>query len=425
MKANIISRAFYDLKHQPVIGIVTLAATALSIFLIMIVVMMHSVEIAPFSPESNRERTLYGKFIHLKHTRGSSSSAMTYYMAKRLYGDLADADVTTFYGDAERIDLSLLNGPSSFFYRKRVDDKFWNVFDYDLLAGRLLDESDVESGALVAVVSETVARTVLGTVDDAPGREILLSQRPYTVVGVVADVSPLAKEAFAEVLIPLSAEGHQKDSWDDDKHFGPYACAILAESPAKFDAIRAEVQQRKQIFNTEAAADSLEIIDHGSPFTQEEVSTVKGSNGDPDRSGDTRRLLIYAILLIVPAINLSSMTQSRLRRRTAELGVRRAFGCTRSKLILDILIENIIITLAGGLAGLIMSIVFGYFLGDMLFTDIDTSRTVNMTMEMLLNYRVFGMALLFCFILDLLSCGIPAWRASRTDVVAALNSRNI
>ena len=45
------------------------------------------------------------------------------------------------------------------------------------------------------------------------------------------------------------------------------------------------------------------------------------------------RVIIFIILLLVPAINLSSMTQSRLRQRVAEIGVRRAFGSTRIEMV--------------------------------------------------------------------------------------------
>jgi putative ABC transport system permease protein len=58
------------------------------------------------------------------------------------------------------------------------------------------------------------------------------------------------------------------------------------------------------------------------------------ANIEPDVDQARRqRLIIFIILLIVPAINLSSMTQSRLRQRVAEIGVRRAFGSTRLELM--------------------------------------------------------------------------------------------
>ena len=56
-----IQQAWAQLRQQPLISAVTVAGTALSIFLIMLVVMMQQVKVAPFPPESNRDR-----FLHVK-----------------------------------------------------------------------------------------------------------------------------------------------------------------------------------------------------------------------------------------------------------------------------------------------------------------------------------------------------------------------
>ncbi|MDE6563356.1 MAG: ABC transporter permease, partial [Muribaculaceae bacterium] len=187
--------------------------------------------------------------------------------------------------------------------------------------------------------------------------------------------------------------------------------------------IRADVQSRKQALNSEIGEDGTRLVDHGSPFTQSEVYTVRGSNGDPDNSGEILRMFIYAILLIVPAINLSSMTQSRLYRRISEIGVKRAFGSTRGGIVGGIITENFIVTLAGGLLGLLFCFIFGFFFSDMLFTSTGITRDMDVPLQLLLDWKLYGTALLFCFILNLLSSGIPAWRASRVDPVKALSGR--
>ena len=65
--------------------------------------------------------------------------------------------------------------------------------------------------------------------------------------------------------------------------------------------------------------------------------------------------IILFILLLVPALNLSGITLSRMRRRMAELGVRRAFGATQGTILWQVLSENMVLTLLGGLLGLAMS----------------------------------------------------------------------
>lgn len=58
MKTNYIKLAWASIRQQPVVSTVSIAGTALAIFLIMIMVMMTEIKTAPFAPESNRDRWL-------------------------------------------------------------------------------------------------------------------------------------------------------------------------------------------------------------------------------------------------------------------------------------------------------------------------------------------------------------------------------
>ncbi len=58
------AQAWAQLRQQPMMSAVSIAGTALAIFLIMLVVMMQQVKVAPFAPESNRDR-----FLHVKSMR--------------------------------------------------------------------------------------------------------------------------------------------------------------------------------------------------------------------------------------------------------------------------------------------------------------------------------------------------------------------
>ena len=89
MKLNTILRsAWFQMKHQKVLSIVTIAGTALAIFLIMIVVMMQEVLTAPFAPESNRDRFLHYRYLSSTNVDwgegDSSNGPMSYNTAKQM-----------------------------------------------------------------------------------------------------------------------------------------------------------------------------------------------------------------------------------------------------------------------------------------------------------------------------------------------------
>ena len=163
------------------------------------------------------------------------------------------------------------------------------------------------------------------------------------------------------------------------------------------------------------------------PDTQEVSALRKWANGSPDIKAErNKRLLVYAILLIIPAINLSSMTQSRLRQRVAEIGVRRSFGSTRGNIMWQVLAENLVLTCIAGLVGLLFCVLFALAFGSTLFSAstlmlLNEAPTVDVMM--LMHTSTFGYAFGFCLILNLLSAGIPAWKASRVSITDALSNQ--
>ena len=130
---------------------------------------------------------------------------------------------------------------------------------------------------------------------------------------------------------------------------------------------------------------------------------------------------VIVILLLVPAINISNMTQSRLRRRIKEIGVRRAFGCTRGRMIREILTENFFLTLAGGVVGMLASLVFVWLSADYLWSNYDGAASGSfVSIATLLDWRIALYTVGACFVLNLLSNGVPAWRAARLNPVEAI-----
>jgi putative ABC transport system permease protein len=137
---------------------------------------------------------------------------------------------------------------------------------------------------------------------------------------------------------------------------------------------------------------------------------------------------IFFILLMVPAVSLSGMTDSRIERRISEMGVRRAFGAPIYKLMGQIISENFIFTLLGGAVGLLSSyllILLGRQwitkLGEFVSMPVPEGTDVVFTPSMLLNLPVFAIAIGICFLLNLLSSLLPAWRYSRREIINSLN----
>ena len=407
---------------------VTVAGTALSIFLIMLVVMMQQVTTEPFAPESNRDRFLHVKFGSIRNdswSEGSTSNGpFSVNTHKELYQSLKTPEAVTIYSCQNLpTPVSLPGTSASSVDMRETDDIFWHVFDFAFIDGKPYDKATFDAGLPVAVITESVARRLFGTVQCA-GREFLMNHAPYKVCGVVKEVSTLASTCYAQMWIPYTSTNTPNEIWS--VHMGLFSSTILAHSRKDFPAIREEADRRLEEFNKLIGEDGWHIISRNRPYDQETQAVASGANLEPDLAGNRKgQVIMLLILLIVPAINLSSMTQSRLRQRVSEIGVRRAFGCTRLFLLWQLLVENMIVTLLAGLLGLLLSIAFAYLGNDILFSSAwnYTNGAPLVDAGILLHASTFGWALLFCFLLNLLSTGLPAWRASRMDIVNALNGK--
>lgn len=137
--------------------------------------------------------------------------------------------------------------------------------------------------------------------------------------------------------------------------------------------------------------------------------------------------VILLLFLLVPALNLSGLNTSHMQDRISEIGVRKAFGAPRKTLLSQIFVENMLLMLPGGFAGLLFSYVLVFLFRNILLSSgvfamqMGTGGEIFLSPGMLLNMEVFFYAFLVCLVLNLLSSIVPAWRAVKVNITDALN----
>lgn len=430
MTNNYFKQIWYELRHQPMVTVTSVLGTAFSIFLIMVVYMVASINTVEISPESNRGRLLTGKYIHMSMGEGDSSGSMSYTAAKKLYENLEGIEKTSYVADAwdPNQDISYNDGEFVSLPVKNVDGNFWKIFDYKFISGKPFDKAASDAGMNDAVITESAAKKLLGSAEDAVGKEIKVSHVPYVIKGVVKDTSPLMDQSYAKIFIPYRPE-KEDEVWLEG-YGGNTIALLLMKDGVDDNFVRDQVKHRYETLNSSLAKENKKLIYHGAPFTSETMSNLNGSNNTPDEKGPRKtRLIIYALLLLLPAINLSSMTRSRLRRRVSEIGVRRAFGASKLNILNRFLTENLITTLIGGLFGLILCLIFVAFFSNLFISYggfFSTGEIIESTptFSMLMNFKTFGIALAFCLLLNILSTGLPAWQAAWVNPAEAISGKN-
>jgi putative ABC transport system permease protein len=420
MNKRLFKQVLATLKENPLLSFISIVGTALAIAMIMVLVIGYEVRMANYRPEINRDRTLYVTRGNYEKPSSSSSSYNSFRLIKEVFYPLPTPEtVTATSSENERL-ISIPAGSNE--YKADVcytDERFWKVFDFRFLAGKPFTEEDVQSGIKKAVINESLARGLYGTTE-VVGKPVLISFVEYTVCGVVQDVSTLAESAYAEVWTPhTTTTFHQNTDTEDTT--GNFKCYLLARSKNDFPAIREEALQSLKQFNANLQDGTYEL--NGQPESHF-LSLYRYGNEQADgKRVVLRYVIVLSILLLVPAINLSGMTLSRMKKRMPEIGVRKAFGATTGDLLMQVLSENLVLTLIGGVLGLVVSYLAVTFMSDWLLVSESVGMregVASVSAEMVVNPMVFIYAFLFCLVLNLLSAGIPAWRASRENIVNAI-----
>ncbi|MCD7931616.1 MAG: ABC transporter permease [Tannerellaceae bacterium] len=310
-----------------------------------------------------------------------------------------------------------------------VDQNYWKIFPFFFKQGIPFTEEDVESGIRTAVISETTARKIFGRID-VEGDYFSLNFNQYRVAGVVKDPSFAISRSYANVWVPYTLSPTVYDVWGPNQSMGANSVYLLAPSKGTVEDVKKEAGENVRKYAT-GFPEGDEFSLNGQPDRHWQSIFRFGSTGNPDFTVVVLiHLLILLILLIIPAVSLSGMIDSRMERRIAESGVRRAFGAPNRAILLQVLGENMLFTLLGGGVGLLFSyliILIGrnriMELGQMTVEVPVEGTSMAFTPGMLLNLPVFMMALLICILLNLLSATIPAWKASRKQIVYSLNSK--
>ena len=381
-----LKQAWFLLRENKLLTAVSVGGTALAICLIMVIVIVWQIRVASYSPEDYRDRMLFVNWAvanGVEDSNVNNSAKLGSRVAKECLYPLETAEAVGIGSHVYQALVATTDHAVEFEAdMSHTDAGYWRVFNFRFLAGKPYDEAAVASGIKEVVVSASTARRLFGTTD-AVGKTIEVNYVPYVIRGVVRDVSRLAEAAYADVWVPYTS---------CYTAFMDNGCERLLG-----------------IFDPDNITEAR-VRDH--PLYEPPVAKVVA-----------RYVLIIAIILLIPAINMSGLTLSRMRKRMAEIGVRRAFGATRRELVAQILCENLLQTLMGGVLGLVVSYVMVAALPGWLLAADDTGISqAFLNADMLFNPVIFALAFLACLLLNLLSAGIPAWRSARAPIVRALNT---
>jgi putative ABC transport system permease protein len=409
MLRNYLLTAYKVFMRRKLFTAINLACIVLTLVVLMVITALLQTTFYPRGVEGKSER-----FLQVYGIRSQSADGKDWRTSFLGYKTI-DKYLKPMTG-VERVSAFTIPGTVSVYQGdrvtqldlRRVDADYWKILDFRLLAGRLPDEDDDRSGRPVAVVNASTARRLFAG-SPTVGQRISVSGQGFEIIGVVADVIHI--NAYADIWAPLTtfpSTDYQKDLT------GGFAAMLLARAPGDLPRIRREVARIATTFvsddprtypTTQFWADSkLDVVARMLLSRQSEAD-----------SGATRLLLMLGggmlLFMLLPALNLVNLNMGRTLERSAEIGVRKAFGATSAQLAGQLVVENILLCLAGGLLGLACArLVLWWLEASQLIPYLDVG----------INLPVFGCGMVLALVFGLLSGALPAWKMSRLDPVHAL-----
>ncbi len=420
MYKQYFKQAIVGLRENPLVGFFTILGTVLAVATMMILVLTFQIKTASFAPVSERGRMLYVNVIEglNKDNVGYSGGGMGYNIVQQCFYKMSTPEVLTAVTSNVTQKQTSVQGNKKIMQCdvRETDANFWKVFDFRFLNGTPYTESMFTSAMPVAVISDKVAREFFGTTE-AAGKTIQLDYVDYKVLGVVASVSDAVSEAYGEIWAPFSLNDGIMKTDIAEGIGGDLQLCILAKSKSDFDAIRQEAQSRIATFNSGQKEFKANIWKQPITSIQRMFYYVQGDHLDGNFSG---MLSLAALFLFLPIFNLLGIMFSQIKKRSSEIGLRKAFGATSPKIIGQLIIENFAITFIGSIIGVGVSILFLYLAKDSLLGYPD----VNVHLSMILKPTLFVAAILVCLLINILSTILPAWRIAKAEIVESLNTEN-
>jgi predicted permease len=290
-----------------------------------------------------------------------------------------------------------------------VTDGFFDVLGVQPVRGRKIRAADIGRGtAPVVMLSHPSWQRRFGGDPAVIGRTILLDTQPHTVVGVLPREFEFPLRGLAEFWLPMrpSPQQEARGYWHWMDVLGRrWANATPAQADAELQGIARTYEARDPKWHGDARLRT-------EPLREVIVGGVR----------PTIRALVAAVglVLIATCATIAGLLLSRGSSRVRELSVRAAIGAGRGRLVRQLLTENVLLSLTGGLAGVLC----GHWLlrGFAAVMPRGQRAALPYFEDIGVDAGVAGAAVLLSMLTGLIVGVIPALRVSRADGSGALGS---
>ena len=275
-----------------------------------------------------------------------------------------------------------------------VYPEYTQVRNLVILSGRFFDAQDEQARNKVGVMQQKLAEQVYGTVDNAVGKVVKINGLPFTIIGTFrerVDTFGQSEVTDNSMVIPYTVARFFTDTPNVRQ---------LYFSAAEPSMVIPVTEQVKKVIQSRHRPESVYVVQN---LTELVAVANRAAN-----ALTVVLLLVAAVTLLVSGIGIMNIMLATVSSRIREIGIRKAIGATNRSIRYQFLSEAILISLVGGLLGVIIGLALPF------------------SVRFLTEYRIpiSGLSAIVAIVVSslvgILFGTVPATRAAKLDPVESL-----
>jgi predicted permease len=289
----------------------------------------------------------------------------------------------------------------------RTTHEFFSVFRVSPLLGRAFTaEDEIEGQHRRVVLSHAFWQRRFGGGGDVIGKTLDLNEEPWEIIGVMPRdfAYPVGATRPTELYTPVALRSEERVR-GGSRNFNWTAVGRLKDGITR-------AQSQDQMHRVSEALDQQ--YPQWGPGRRARVITLHDHVVGRARSWMLMLLGAVGLLLLIACANVANLMLARATARAREVGIRAALGAGRWRVIRGLLVEGVVLALCGALIGVLLA--YG---GVQLLTAWLPANLPRVA-DIAIDLRVLAAAVIAAVVTGILFGIVPAFHASRADVVTVL-----